>query len=114
MKISNQMLYSHVTMGIDQSSEKMYKLNEQISSGKRINSPSDDPLGLSTVLAYRSELSANTQYESNIDYANGQLSQMDTSLQQVDNLLARAKELATSQEPLPPPPPIPGKGRLRR
>ncbi len=97
MKISNQMLYSQVTKGIDQSSEKMYKLNEQISSGKRINSPSDDPLGLSTVLTYRSVLSADTQYESNIDLANGQLSQMDTSLQQVDDLLARANELAVSQ-----------------
>jgi flagellar hook-associated protein 3 FlgL len=97
MKISNRLLYSQVTKDIDINSEKMYRLNSQISSGKRINSPSDDPLGLSSVLVYRSVLSANTQYESNIDYSNGWLSQMDTSLQQVDDLLARANELAVSQ-----------------
>ena len=97
MKISNQMLYSQVTMGIDQSSEKMYKLNEQISSGKQLNSPSDNPLGLSTVLAYRSVLSANTQYQSNINYANGQLSQMDTSLEDVQNLLDNASQIAVQE-----------------
>jgi len=91
------MLYSQVTAGMDQSSEKMYKLNNEISSGKRINSPSDDPLGLSTVLAYRSELSANTQYQSNISYANGWVSQMDSSLENVQDLLDNASQIAVQE-----------------
>jgi flagellar hook-associated protein 3 FlgL len=97
MRVTNQMLYSQITTGIDQSSEQMYKLNSEISSGKQINSPSDNPIGLSTVLAYRSELSANTQYQSNITYANGWLSQMDSSLQDVQNLLNNASQIAVQQ-----------------
>jgi flagellar hook-associated protein 3 FlgL len=97
MRITNNLLYTRIVKNIDQSTEKMYNLNNQISSGKRINSPSDDPLGLSSILNYRSELSANTQYETNINYSNGWLSQTDTSLQQVQDLLDRASEIAVQQ-----------------
>jgi flagellar hook-associated protein 3 FlgL len=47
MKITNRMLYDQLNKDIAQNTEKLFYLNNQISSGKRITKPSDDPLGLS-------------------------------------------------------------------
>ncbi|MCK7510052.1 MAG: hypothetical protein MZV70_42465 [Desulfobacterales bacterium] len=46
------------------------------------------------MLIYRTELNAFTQYKKSIDYADGWLNRMDSILQDTDDLLARASELA--------------------
>jgi flagellar hook-associated protein 3 FlgL len=91
------MLYSQVNADISRNSEILFKLNGQISSGKRINAPSDDPLGLSSVLGYRTELNSFTQYGKSIDYSTGWLNRMESILQDTDDLLGRASELAVQQ-----------------
>jgi len=68
-----------------------------MSSAKRINKPSEDPVGMASVLVYRTELNAFNQFKDNIDYGRGWLNSTDTILQDVDDLLARATQLATSQ-----------------
>jgi flagellar hook-associated protein 3 FlgL len=97
MKITNRMLYDQVNRDISQNTEILFKLNAQISSAKRINKPSDDPLGLASVLTYRSELNSFTQYGRSIDYSTGWLNRMDSILQDTDDLLGRATELAIQQ-----------------
>jgi flagellar hook-associated protein 3 FlgL len=93
MKISNRLLYSQVYSDISRSDEILFKLTGQISSGKRINKPSDDPLGLSSVLTSRTELNMYSQYGKSINYATGWLSRMESILQNTDDLLSRASEL---------------------
>ena len=88
------MLYSQISRDLSQNTEILYKLNGQISSGKSINTPSDDPLGLSSVLGYQTELSSYTQYGKAIDYSTGWLNNMESNLQNTDDLLARANEIA--------------------
>lgn len=95
MKVSNRFLYYQLVKDISQSTEKLFRLNNQISSGKRIDTPSEDPIGLSSVLIYRTELNSFTQYKKAIDYSKGWLSRMDSILQDTDDLLTRAAELAT-------------------
>ncbi len=97
MKISNRMLYDQVNRDISRNSEIMFRLNGQISSGKRINTPSDDPLGLSSVLTNRTELKMFDQYGKSITYATGWLNRMESLVQDTDDLLARASELAVQQ-----------------
>src|SRR5512136_1056839 len=97
MKISNRLLYSQIVKDIDQVTEKMYKFNSQISSGKRIETPSDDPLGMANVLVYRTELNTFDQFKKTIDYSKGWLSRMDSILQDMDDLLGRASELAVQE-----------------
>jgi flagellar hook-associated protein 3 FlgL len=97
MKITNRMLYDQVNRDISRNTELLFKLNSQISSAKLINKPSDDPLGLSSVLSYRTELSSFTQYGKSIDYSTGWLNRMDSILQDTDDLLGRASELAIQQ-----------------
>ena len=94
MKVSNRFLYYQLVKDLNQNTEKLFRLNSQISSGKRIDKPSEDPLGLSSVLIYRTELNSFTQYKKSIDYGSGWLNRMDSILQDTDDLLGRASELA--------------------
>jgi len=97
MKITNRLLYTQLNKDIARNTEKLFNLNGQISSGKRINSPSDDPLGLSNVLINRTELNMFTQYGKAIDYATGWLNRTESLLQDTDDILGRAGELAVQQ-----------------
>ncbi len=94
MRVSNRFLYDQLVKDLGKSTEKLFRLNSQISSGKRIDKPSEDPLGLSRVLINRTELNAFEQYQRSIDLANGWLARTDSIVNDVDNLLGRASEIA--------------------
>lgn len=97
MRVTNRDLYFQLVRDIGNVSEKMLKLNKQLSSAKRINKPSEDPVGMASVLVSRTEINAFEQFSRSIVYGRGWLKNTDTTLQELDNLLARASELATSQ-----------------
>lgn len=97
MRVTNRDLYYQLVRDIGNVSEKMIDLNKQISSAKRINKPSEDPVGMASVLVSRTELNAFNQFSDNIVYGRGWLNSTDTILQELDDLLARASELATAQ-----------------
>ena len=97
MRVSNRFLYYQLVKDIGNSTEKLFNLNGQISSGKRLNKPSQDPIGMSRVLIYRSELNSFDQFKSTIDQANGWLSRTDSIFTDVDDVLGRASELAVQQ-----------------
>lgn len=97
MRVTNRDLYFQLVRDIGNVSEKMLKLNKQLSSAKRINKPSEDPVGMASVLVSRTELKAFEQFSRSIVYGRGWLKNTDTTLQELDSLLARASELATSQ-----------------
>jgi flagellar hook-associated protein 3 FlgL len=73
--------------------EKVYKAQEQVSSGKKVERPSDDPVAFTRIVSYKDMNAALDQYRRNIDFSRGFLSQAESSLQSVSNLLTRAKEL---------------------
>ena len=62
MRVTNSMMSSTITRYLMRQSENLYKLQEVISSQKRINRPSDDPVGMRKVLDYRSQMSTIDQY----------------------------------------------------
>ena len=97
MRVSNRLLYAQLVRDIGASTEKLFKLNNQVSSGKQVVKPSDDPIGMSRVLIYRTELNSFEQFQKSIDQATGWLSRMDTILMDVDDVLGRASELAVQQ-----------------
>lgn len=78
-------------------SKDMQDVQESLSSGKRINKPSDDPLGASQALDYRKTLSGIDQLNRNIAWGKSWLDFTDSGLSQVNDLINRAKEIAISQ-----------------
>ncbi len=69
-------------------------LQEKLATGRNINRPSDDPVGITYALRYRSDLAVNDRYQSNVDSATSWLDFNDTMLSQVGDVIKRAKELA--------------------
>lgn len=67
---------------------------QQISLGKRILTPSDDPSGATRILDLNQSISRITQFQSNINYAENRLELSDGTLQNVTNSLQRVRELA--------------------
>lgn len=67
---------------------------QQISLGKRILAPSDDPSGAAQILDLNQSISRITQFQSNINYAENRLALSDGTLQNVTNSLQRVRELA--------------------
>jgi flagellar hook-associated protein 3 FlgL len=61
--------------------QAMQTLQNELSSGKRINQPSDDPIGTTIAMQYQQEQARNTQYSSNSTDALGWLGSAESSLQ---------------------------------
>lgn len=93
-RVTQGMLNIQLLRNLNNNLNRLDKLQNQMSTGRRINKPSDDPVGISFSMRYRSELSANSQYQRNVDAANSWLSYTDTMLDQAGTVLHRARELA--------------------
>ena len=75
--------------------ERLNTLEEQLASGKRINRPSDDPLGATNALKLRSLMESNDQFVDNIVDSISNLETTETALNDVHNLLLEMKDIAT-------------------
>ncbi|WP_226654388.1 flagellar hook-associated protein FlgL [Pseudalkalibacillus hwajinpoensis] len=93
MRITQQMLSSNMTSQLQQNLSRYEKANEQVSTGKRINAPSDDPIGVQKSLKLASQLADNEQYERNTDYTLSWMETTDQALNSISNALQRANEL---------------------
>jgi flagellar hook-associated protein 3 FlgL len=74
--------------------QKLYDAQEEIATGKKLRRPGDDPVAFARVTGYKSIQEGMQQYERNISFSRGYLSEAESSLKSVANLLTRAKELA--------------------
>ena len=72
---------------------RMAQLQEQASSLKAIDRPSDDPARAADSLTVRAEQRAVTQYARNVDNGNGWLRTADTALAETTNLLNQVRDL---------------------
>jgi flagellar hook-associated protein 3 FlgL len=72
---------------------RLAKTQEQLSTGRVINRPSDDPVGTTTAMRLRSSLAQAAQHQRNAEDGAGWLSMVDTTLSGATELVRRAKEL---------------------
>jgi flagellar hook-associated protein 3 FlgL len=70
------------------------KTQDQISSGQRIQTASDDPIGAAKLLQLRQQSGVLDQYKSNITSANNSLLSEESVLSNITTALQRAQELA--------------------
>ncbi len=97
MRITQNIMAGIVSDNMIRNTESLMKTQQLVSSGKRIEAPSDDPAGVVQVIAFRKALCAIDQIQRNIDHGTSWLQQTDTTLDGVDTLLVRAKEIAEYQ-----------------
>ena len=67
-------------LGLQSTASRLSDLQSQLSSGRQITKPSDNPTGTATALGLRAELKRLNQYQSNATDALGWLTTTDTTL----------------------------------
>lgn len=94
MRVSNQMLFQSMMAHLQRQTESLLRIQEQVASGKRINRPSDDPIGQPLVLNYGKTLATTEQYLRSIDRSEAYLTSSESALRDVGDQLQRAHEVA--------------------
>jgi len=94
MRISSFIIYDRITRGFQENLSRLFDSHEKLATGKRINRPSDDIIGMSRVMDYKLEISKNDQFLRNMDDATAFLEFADTIMDSVSESLIRLKELA--------------------
>lgn len=92
-RITTQMTASMTIADLQQSLNRLDTTQQQLSSGKKINQPSDDPYGTSQALSLNGQLSSLSDYANNITDATAWTQQATSSLSDIDSMVQRVREL---------------------
>jgi flagellar hook-associated protein 3 FlgL len=93
MRVANRTIFDSIKINLDKATEAMAEANMVVSSGKRINRLSDDPVGLATVLDLRSSLANIEQLQKNINTGRSWLNMAESALSQIEDVLSQGKAL---------------------
>lgn len=93
IRVTERVRFDSPRFRIENLRRRQLDANQQISSGLRINKPSDDPLGSLKVSTYTTQLERAEQHERNIDAARHLVNVADGVLAESANTLYRIKEL---------------------
>lgn len=93
MRISTNTLYTAGTTRMSELETSMFKVQQQMSLGKRILTPSDDPIAAAQILELNQSQSMNAQYSVNRQNAKNSLGLEENALQNVTTLLQDVKTL---------------------
>lgn len=91
MRITNNMLSRIFLLNLEKSATRLIQIQERLSTGRRINRPSDDPIGTTKALNLRLLEKQNEQYQRNIEDASSWLNFNDSALGDLQTVLIRAK-----------------------
>jgi flagellar hook-associated protein 3 FlgL len=94
MRVSTLGSYERGLSAMQQLQSALDRTQRQISSGKRILTPSDDPISSSRALELREKLARLEQFDRNSNIAENRLQNEESALSSVNNLLQRVRELA--------------------
>ena len=94
MRISTLQAFNNGVTGIQRNYSNATRTQEQISTGNRILTPADDPVASVRLLQLEQQQNVLTQYDSNLTAAKNSLTQEEVSLNSVNTILQRVRELA--------------------
>lgn len=94
MRISTSFIQQQSVEAMLRQQTELAKTQQQVSTGERILSPSDDPVAAVRVLGIERDLNLTEQYQSNADVAESKLSVTDGVLSSAADILQRIRQLA--------------------
>ncbi|MGG4451655.1 flagellar hook-associated protein FlgL [Brevibacillus porteri] len=93
VRVTQNMLNSNMLRNLHKSMRNMDGLQDQLSSGSKIEKPSDDPVIAARGMFYRSSLMENDQYKRNVGEAQSWMDMTDSTMDEVGSVMKRIKEL---------------------
>ena len=94
MKIGNQLFNEQQLRQFSKNMENIQKVQDKISSGKNIIFSSDDPVGAVQLSGMKDVLGKVDRFIENSNIALDRLHLMDSTMEAINNVFIRAKELA--------------------
>ncbi len=94
MRISTLQAFNNGVTGIQRNYSNATRTQEQISTGNRILTPADDPVASVRLLQLEQQQSVLGQYDANLTAAKNSLTQEEVTLNSVNTVLQRVRELA--------------------
>lgn len=93
MRLTNLMMMRNTMRNLNDNTNRLDRLNNELSTGKKISVPSDDPVNTLRSMQLNSVLAENEQYGKNIGQAKDWLETTDQSLDKVVTTLNRVRDL---------------------
>lgn len=96
MRISTMQQFNSGLRSILNNQESTQRTQQQISSGRRVLTPADDPIAATQILQLQQDISLREQYEKNVTAARNRLKLEDSILGGVTDNIARIRELTVN------------------
>ncbi len=93
MKVSTNLFYDRASTQLATVQSNLSKTQEQLSTGKQITKPSDEPDKAALVIRLESELARQESYQNTLSAVEIKLSTQETALRNVSDVMYRIKEL---------------------
>jgi flagellar hook-associated protein 3 len=93
IRISSQQVFQGGVDRLQDLNSGVNKTQEQISTGKKVNSPADDPVAAARILKLNQEVAQIDQFQRNVDLAENRLEQEESALSDVTDVIQRVREL---------------------
>jgi len=93
-RVTQSMMSQHSLSSLQSSLAKLASIQEQVSTGRVLNRPSDSPSDTMASMRMRSSISDQKQYARNAEDGLGWLGQTETALTGVNSEVRRARDLA--------------------
>jgi flagellar hook-associated protein 3 FlgL len=94
MRIATSTIYSQQTSAMDDQQSLYAQIGQQLSTGKQLNDPSDDPSRIGQDLQLHVSLDTTTQQATNVQSAVSELTTTDGALTSLTSVLQSARQLA--------------------
>lgn len=94
MRVASSLFYSNAVADIGRQQSELARVQQQISSGRRIARPSDDPIGAARTLELNQGLGELKQFGENASVADRRLGLEDATLASVTSLLQQVRDVA--------------------
>lgn len=95
MRISDNAFTRSYLLNINNTRARISKLQDQLSTGRRVLNPSDDPEAANKILRIKNTIAKNEQYQENVGDGTGMMQATAHGLDTFGNLLLEAKEILT-------------------
>ena len=94
MRIATSTIYAQQTAAIDDQQALYAQIGQQLSSGKQLSDPSDDPARIAQDLSLHTAIDATNQQATNVQSAVSELTTTDSALSGLTSVVQSARQLA--------------------
>ena len=93
IRVTQGLIVQRTLSNLNAQFRRLLKIEEQMSTGRRVNRPSDDPVDARRAIAIRNDIDKNEQFLSNIEDSRARLTESESMLRRMVDIIHRTREL---------------------